>query len=270
MNESATPPYVFVRGRRCILAEVLFPKKVIYQSKIYEALELGFREEEVLEKMAHTAADIYREMSDYPQLFDPLQYERKSYPKKVIVPTEDEARERIKMFKSHFYGWTIYEADGVFLKKEKFKVDLVSGEKKPQFYDERTQILRLIFTLESTFEKQARDEGCYDVLEALMRWTLAEQMRLDHVLSWSRSEKLRFFKFHGVWPKQKRQFVNNYYEPITKEIKRWIDDINLFIFGYLVKAFWQQVIARGSEEDEIWVVSLFNVNLNIVKPTKKP
>jgi hypothetical protein len=262
MPETITPQYLFMRGRRCILSEVLFPKKVVYQREIFTALEEGLDEDLVKTRMLLDSS-IIEEIHDYPQLFDPEQYTRKILPRDFRVPTWGEAMERIKMYHSHFRGWSLYEVDGVFIGEE--TEDIITGRKKLRIDDERTQVVRLIFQVESVYEAEAKSVGCYDVLEALMRWTMAEHMRLDHILPWSRGEKRRFVSMHGAWPEYKRSFVNKFYEAITKEVKKWIDDISLFIFGYLVKRFWKEVISRGRREDEIWVISWFNANLNIVK-----
>ena len=98
---------------------------------------------------------------------------------------------------------------------------------------------------------------------------MAEHNRLDHVLPWNRGERDRFLALHGSWTGYKRKFVNKYYKRIAKEVKRWIDDINLFIFGYLVRRFWEEAVAQELKEDEIWVASFFNLNLNIVKRLKE-
>ena len=47
-----------------------------------------------------------------------------------------------------------------------------------------------------------------------------------------------------------------------------MDDIALFIYAYLVRRFWVQVMAKGRKEDEIFTLSFFNANLNIAKHQK--
>jgi hypothetical protein len=230
------------------MADLLFPKRVAYQPEIFRALRWGLNEEIVRDYLVSTAADLSQEMNEYPQLFDPLQYERKRWPGR-LAPTPEEAARRMGMYDHHFAGWSIYEVDGMF-----------KGE-----YEERSQVLRIIFKLESKHQAAAKAAGCYDVLEALMRWVMAEHMRLDHILPWSAGEKRRFTRLHGSWPHYKRVFLNNYYEPITKEVKQWVDDTGLFVFGYLVRRFWREVLEQQMNEEEIWTVSWFNVNLNIVK-----
>lgn len=254
------PPYVFMRGRRSILAEVLFPKRVSYQREVLAALEEGLDEDAVKVYLSDTAnlPSIMQEMSEYPQLFDPLQYERTAAVEPLII-TIKHARQRIDTYRSHFYGWSMYAVEGMFVGRRR-RLD-----------EELTQVVRLIFRLESRYEREAKRRGCYDVLEALMRWVMSESGRFDHVLPWSATEKARFMELHGgTLPPHKQAFFDRRYEAITKEIKKWVDDTGLFVFGYLVRRFWMQAIAGGRREDEIWVANFFSMNLNIVKRQPQP
>lgn len=195
---------------------------------------------------------IMQEMSEYQQLFDPLQYDRTSVPDDLTI-TPDQARQRIDMYRTHFYGWSMYAVEGMFVGSR--------GRRD----EELTQVIRLTFRIESRYEREAKRERCYDILEALMRWVMSEPGRLDHVLPWSTSEKERFMVLYGELPLYKQAFLDRRYEAITKEIKKWIDDTGLFVFGYLVRRFWMNAVAAGRREDEIWVTNFFNMNLNIVK-----
>ena len=265
MAEIIIPPYVFNRGRRAILAEVHFPKRVIYQSQIFDALKKGLDEEIVKSYLSTNIGDIMQEMQEYTLLFDPLQYQRRRFPRQISI-SEEQAKQRIALYQSHFRGWSMYEVDGVYLNETPEKLHLPILER---IDDERTQILRLIFRLESIHEETAKAERCYDVLEAIMRWVMAEHGRLDHIFPWRRGELHRFLGLHAAWPRHKRVFVDNYYELITKEVKKWIDDTGMFVFCFLIRNFWEGVIASKSREVEIWVANFFNMNLNIVKETQQ-
>jgi hypothetical protein len=98
---------------------------------------------------------------------------------------------------------------------------------------------------------------------------MAEQGRLDHSFPWSDGELERFLELHETWPVYKLKFAERYYDQTARVVKKWMDNIALFVFGYLVRRFWVEVFAQGSKEDEIWAVSLFNANLNIVKRQKR-
>ena len=44
-----------------------------------------------------------------------------------------------------------------------------------------------------------------------------------------------------------------------------IDDRALFVFGYLVRQFWENVLSEKMYEAEIWVTSLFDQLLNVIR-----
>jgi hypothetical protein len=253
MGEIDLLPYAFERGKRSILAISLFPKRVAYQGEVYDTLEAGVHEDSVKGYLHQHVVSIIEEMREYRQVLDPRQYER-TRAIQEFVPTIEQANQRIDMYQSHFYGWSMLEVDGMFLGRISGRID-----------EERTQAIILIFRLESRYEAEAKVSRCYDVLEALMRWVMAESGRLDHVLPWSAREKDRFTRFHGSMPRHKRVFIDRYYVEITKEIKKWIDDTGLFVFAYLNRRFWVNVTESPHQEDEIWTPNFFNMNLNIMR-----
>jgi len=99
---------------------------------------------------------------------------------------------------------------------------------------------------------------------------LSEPVRLDHVLPWSRRERAKFFALHEPWRRKQRAFADEYFDPVVKEVRKWVDDTGLFIFGFLVRRFWGEVLRLGRREDEIWITSFFNLNINVVERTMSP
>ena len=76
-------------------------------------------------------------------------------------------------------------------------------------------------------------------------------------------------QLHEPWLKApKKQFAEKYFSRIACETIKWTDDSALFIFGYLVREFSQEVLKTKRLEEEIWVVSLFDMTLNIVSRSK--
>ena len=253
------PSYMFTRGERALFVEIYFPRKTAYQGPIFMALQDGLNEEMVKEYFRRRITSLLTELEEYPHLLDPRYYELTSKPRSARRPTRKEALERIAMYRSHFKGWSIYEVAGVFLNESHGDID-----------EEQAQIVRLMFRLSSSFTEQARTAGCLDVLHAMVRWVLSEPVRLDHVLPWGRQQRAKFFALHKPWPRAKRVFADVYFEGVIKEVRKWVDDTGLFIFGYLVRRFWTEVLRLGSREDEIWVTSFFNLNINVVERTESP
>lgn len=54
------------------------------------------------------------------------------------------------------------------------------------------------------------------------------------------------------------------FQSIARAAAKWIDDCALFIFGYLVGNFSQNVLDRNKKEEEIWVASFFELTLNVI------
>lgn len=255
MQQQASVPYVYTRGQRGFFAEIYFPKKIAYQGEISAALEDGLYEDRVRRRLTGSIDNLLVELGDYPDLFDPRKYERERMVQRRRI-RRAEALERIEMYRSSFKGWSMYEVDGMFLNEETNMLD-----------EERTQIIRILFRPQSSFAQDALQRRCYDVFETITAWVTGDPVhrRLDGQRAWSRQEKSRFMASLEPWARQKREFAQEYFEPIAKEVSKWIDDCALFIFGYLVRRFWTQVVERQLSEDQIWVTSFFNLNINIVQ-----
>jgi hypothetical protein len=48
-------------------------------------------------------------------------------------------------------------------------------------------------------------------------------------------------------------------------VAKWADDCALFIFGYLVKKFAENVLEEKTKEQVIWVTSFFDLTINEIK-----
>ena len=66
-------------------------------------------------------------------------------------------------------------------------------------------------------------------------------------------------------PPRRLEFAALSFEPMAKQVEKWIDDCGLFIFGYLVRKFSENVLRQNLSEEEIWVVSSFDTCINVVK-----
>ena len=238
-GEDAMPDivYPFSISERIVFGEVYFPKRAAYYGAIFDALRFGHQEEKVREYLEGQAAALLEEFKGYPGLLDPHQYEADVRKKKQL--TVEDALARIAQYHSSFYGWSTYSVDGVFFSTEGGKM-----------YEEATQVVRIIlrFVRSAKYEAlrtQAELAGCGDVLRSILYWVITRLGRLDE--------------------EKKRAFVQEHFGTIAKEAQRWVDDGALFIFGYLVRQFWEQVLKEGLSEEEIWITSLFTMNVNVIK-----
>ncbi len=202
---------------------------------------------------------LIKELADYHRLFDPHKYDRTQSKKRTKqVVTIKEARTRIAMFRLPFEGWSLYEVHG-FFKGADGRLD-----------EETTQVVRLMFRLKSAFLEKAVRADCRDVLRAMLFWVLSREGRLRGHYRWDRGEKARFLTANQPWLKHKKMFAEKYFGLVAREATKFIDDYWLFVFGYLVRNFWKTVLAKGRREDQIWVTSLSNLSVNIVKRVQMP
>lgn len=112
--------------------------------------------------------------------------------------------------------------------------------------------------------QEARDAHCSDVLRSILYWVITRLGRLDEETGWASAECKLFLRDHTSWTRKKRAFAEKHFMTIAKEAQKWVDDCCLFLFAYLVRKFWENVIAEEMYEEEIWVTNLFTMNLNVI------
>lgn len=258
MSKQVVPPtikpYSFSPGRVGIEAKVYFPKKVIYRQVVDKALGEGLKAKIVKKYLDDKIEFLLQELEEYPvNLFDPGKYRRKDTSRREVTLVQ--AKRRIRMYRSPFYGWSLYEAEGVFLGK------------RNRMYEEPTQIVCLIFRFPNarSIEKKASDAHCGNVVKTAIAWCLEERWRLGDVMLWSEEHQARFLSSHPFWSESHQAFAREHFPIFAKEVVKWVDDTGLFIFGYLVRNFWAGIQERGKKEEEIWVTS-YMPTINVVKP----
>lgn len=245
--------YVFNPSDHGIFAEIYFPRKTAHQGTIFNALRDGYDAEIVKKHLNDNIKNIIRELEGYPRLFDPYQYGRTQPSYRPITKTE--AVRRVKIYQSPFFGWSTYQVDGVFFSKT------------DKLIEEATQVVRIMFKFQSKKRIVFKRNKCLDVLRAILVWTINKQDILEEQYVWDNEEFQRFIEHHEKWPERKKRFAEKYFTPLAREVAKWIDDCALFIFGYLVRKFSRGVIEEKLREEEIWVVSFFNLTINVIQRT---
>jgi len=124
-----------------------------------------------------------------------------------------------------------------------------------------------MFRLPSSYAQEAVEADCFDVLRSILFWCISQQGNLDEYMLWDKTEQESFITHHRLLVKDEKKlaFAKKYFIPVAKEVDKWRDDCSLFVFGYLVKKFAENVIIKQKEEKEIWVASFFNLTINIFK-----
>ena len=163
------------------------------------------------------------------------------------------------MYQSHFKGWSTSSVDGVWFNETK------GSEYYGKPIEEATQVVRIMFRFESSFMQRAIDAGCFDVLRAILFHAISQRQRLANHKRWDKAEENRFIADHKPWPKHKLAFIKQHYADITKEADKWSNDVVLFIFGYLIRKFWEKgVVEEGLKEYVIWATSFYDLFVNVV------
>ncbi len=251
--------YEFSRGRRSILAEIYFPHRVATQGVIFDTLKKGLDIKHVKAYLVRNAGQIMRELDAYPHWFNPERYGANVAVKSPVA----RAKQRMEMCSQVFYGWSMYEVDGVFLKKDGITID-----------EERTQVLRLMFRfVDEELEIKAYADGYPEVYRAVQYWVMSEYGHTDNYLVWDERERERFISRHVMWSSEQRKYARLLYEKLTPKLVKWIADCGLIVFGYIVREFWKEIVSLnaiegGSLEDEIWVTSVFQLNINSMEPVR--
>lgn len=244
------------RGQRGVFSEIYFPRRVVAQGTIFDALENGFHESRVKEYLKGNTKALLGELLAHRQFFDPHWYDTSEIKRQVL--TAQDIKSRIEQYVSPFFGWSNYVTDGVFWSKE-----------RQEMVEESTQIVRLMFLFESSFISEAEQAQCQDVLRSMLFWIIARQARLSHIPRWHKAELKRFIRDHEPFKKKKLVFAKKFFEPVAKEIFKWRGDWFLFVFGYLVRQFAAQLTARGKPEEEIWIASFFNLTISAIVKTSQ-
>ena len=120
-------------------------------------------------------------------------------------------------------------------------------------------------------EKIALERKFPEVYRVILYWVLSAYGHADVYESWSDEECRRFLRDHSAWERDpaRKAFAEELYPVLAKRISKWIDDCGLFVFGYLVREFWQKIVELHEQEgkpleDEIWVSSIFHTNVNLM------
>ncbi len=245
--------YLYTLRQPGLFAEFYFPKRIVYQSEIIEALKDGVEELKVKKYLLLYARELLKELAAYPYVLDPQRYKGR---RTETVSVADIRKRIIEMYKNPFFGWSSYSVEGAFLNTE-----------KKELQDELTQIVRVIFRFESELEI-ARKEGYERIVQGITSWLLMNYYHRVALPPSSDTERERFVAEHTPLTEQELAYVKANYPAIATEVLKWFDDCVLFTFGYLARRFWRRVAKVGRREDEIWVTSFFNAGINVLRPGK--
>lgn len=207
-------PYQFQSYQPGVFIELYLPKKAIYQGMLYEALTDGFDFEKVKSHFLDEAkrAKIYQ-----------------------LLDTYDEVKnidERINEFEPFYWGYSMYEVDGVFF-------DPGRG-----IEEERTQIIRIMFLPNLEAAHQLVPDMDYDKF----RRAVARILKAD---------------------RDEREQLRQYHPQLVEYLTKWRGAVGLFLFGYIIFKLCLRINEVKADDDglekEIWLTSFWSLQVNKVK-----
>jgi hypothetical protein len=218
-------PYRFKPFEPGIIVEVYLPKRANYQGTLYETLTSAFTWKNVLSHF---------EDSNRRPVIDELLKEYTEFYSPDMLETIDQ----------FFWGYSVYEVDGVFFEKP-------HRNERGQIDEERTQVIRFMFFPDLALAETLITESDIASFGSVARAVSA-------LLSKGRDE---------------RAIIGRNVPKLKDYIDRWVGAVGLFIFGYFIFNLTERIRALNLSdfhdlEKEIWVTSLWSLEVNKVSIEK--
>ncbi|HEV2854823.1 MAG TPA: hypothetical protein VHC97_18660 [Thermoanaerobaculia bacterium] len=210
-------------GEPGIFVEIYLPKRSELQGSLYDTLTRGFDIEAVREHFR-----------------DPEKKERIRELFRHYDPELAWDEERTASLREVFFGYSMYEVDGVF-----------RGGDGPRAQEERNQILRVIF--KPDYPGIAERSGA--------SVEVVREMAAERLHAYRDTHEPDLKSSGGRSSGSEKQ--------VTEEIRLWMEDVALFLFGYVVYELCERLAELYEEgarrpEEEIWVTSFWALTINRV------
>lgn len=226
-----------------ILTEIFLAKRAEFQSGLYQTLTAGLRRDHLRSHFLEA---------------DPRKRERirKFLDSGWTVRNPGYTDEEIREFPRLFFGYSLYEVDGVFLKTRDGQATPEDRDEEYRLEEERAQVIRIIFRYDSGHLPTKVVEFC----RAALRDPLSEIGTLGE-------------NYPDLAPRMDPEVTAE-----LERLDRWIRYAGLFLFGYLIFEICETIIGCETvrygqrdlidlRQDEVWVTSLWNLNMNVVRWT---
>jgi hypothetical protein len=224
--------------------EIYLPKKAELQGILFKTLTDAFQLEKVKEHFLQADQAKQGKIRQMLQEGFPAPGQEADF---TIFPATY-SREEIENFPRIFFGYSLYEVDGVYLKQRKNRPQ---ADEDFHYEEERSQVIRMIFKYDCAGESP-RSIGFY---KAALRDPMAEVLPLRE----------NTFLHQDLLPDDWEQKARN--------LNRWVRAVGIFVFGYVLFNISQAILEKQTEDhpqreqadlkqDEIWVTSFWNMNIN--------
>jgi hypothetical protein len=226
-------PYQAQDSESGIVMELYLPKKSYFQGTLYDTLTKGF---DISHVKNHLLDKTKRES---------IRNLLSNYAIPIISKGLDDSR--INKIERIFWGYSMYEVDGVFSNFKNGKINTV---------EERTQIIRMMFLPDIEVLKARLEENQLEESDTNLNHFVQQVFLADEVEARKLSVEIKSFPI------------------IKKYLEDLIWDITLFLFGYIVYEICDKIqnLSESGDitpEDEIWVTSFWNLQVNRIKILKQ-
>lgn len=236
-------PYQVNKQEPAVFVELYLPRKAVFQGMLYDALTAGFRLEKVKEHFLNS---------------DPVRQQQiRSLLGKSWTVT-DFTREDIEEFRRVYFGYSLYDVNGVFLKsKSRTPGELPAEDADFEVVEETSQVVRMVFKYPCANEPTV-------AVDFLM---LALQRPLSEMAQFADLHREEIMRVAGAQAQQ--VFA------LLEDLERWLMYVGLFVFGYLIYHICEgilhlhetdrvQIDPADLLQDEIWVTSSWSMSMNVV------
>jgi hypothetical protein len=226
-------PYQVQDSENGMFVEIYLPKKSHFQGTLYDTLTKGFNISDVKKHLLDTKKQpsILKLLSLYA----------------VPIISKGFKDDRINKMEQIFWGYSLYEVDGVFSNFKDGKITVT---------EERTQIIRIMFVpnieiLQDAIMTEGIEESSSNLTRLVHKIFLADEIEAKKL-----SSEYKLFPL------------------IIKYLEDWTWDITLFLFGYIIYEICEKIknLSESGDitpEDEIWVTSFWNFQISRIKNLKQ-
>lgn len=209
-----------------IQTEIYLPKKSYFQGILYDTLTNGFDPDFVKKTLIQDVEGVKKLMNDF------------------TIPIISKGLEpaRISQMKRIFWGYSMYEVDGVFC------ASLDDGRRVDE---ERAQVIRVIFRPDIEDIQQV----------------LKEKKKIETTTESIKKTIYDLYEPGGISREGLSSERNTEISSICDYLEEWRWDIQLLLFGYVINEICKQIRRLGKSikaEDEIWITSFWNVQISRV------
>ncbi len=236
-------PYQVNTQEPAVFVELYLPRKAVFQGMLYDALTAGFRLEKVKEHFLNP---------------DPIRQQQiRSLLGKSWAVT-DFTREDIEQFRRVYFGYSLYDVNGVFLKsKSRTRDQTATTDADFEVVEETSQVVRMVFKYPCSDEPTV-------AIDFMM---LALQRPLSEMSQFAELHREEILRVAG--PHAPQVFA------LLDDLERWLMYVGLFVFGYLIYHICDGILRLKETErvqidpadllqDEIWVTSSWSMSMNVV------